>query len=270
MLAFDKALLLGFSLFVYLMEIYISFRQLLKYSDQRATIPKMLEKYVTEKKFKETLTYGYDKLSFGMMESTFMLAESLCLVLLGYLPFVWDAASTVCERIGVCSSTSTYSDVIKEMLVTIVFLGLSSCHDTLIGLPFSLYSTFVIEERHGFNKTTLSLFFRDKALGLLLTLGIGAPILSGVVWLVRWGGEHFYFYVWGFLFVVSLVLMAVYPTLIAPLFNKYEKLDSGPVYAAIEELAKEVSFPLTQIYVVDGSKRSAHSNAYFYGFFKVS
>jgi STE24 endopeptidase len=84
----------------------------------------------------------------------------------------------------------------------------------------------------------------------------------------RWGGQYFYFYVWVFLFLISLLLMAVYPTLIAPLFNEYTKLDQGELYEAVEALAKRVSFPLTNIFLVDGSKRSAHSNAYFYGFFK--
>ena len=98
---------------------------------------------------------------------------------------------------------------------------------------------------------------------------IGGPVLGAVIWLVRLGGPHFYFYVWLFLCIVSVIMMTIYPTMIAPLFNKYTKLDEGPIYAAIEKLANQVSFPLTEIYVVDGSKRSAHSNAYFYGFFKV-
>ena len=104
---------------------------------------------------------------------------------------------------------------------------------------------------------------------LALMVIIGFPVLATVIWLVRLGGPHFYFYVWLFLCVVSVVMMVVYPTFIAPLFNQYTKLDEGPIYAAIEKLANKVSFPLTQIYVVDGSKRSAHSNAYFYGFFGV-
>lgn len=98
---------------------------------------------------------------------------------------------------------------------------------------------------------------------------IGSPILACMIWVIRLGGPYFYFYVWVFFFVVSIVMMLLYPSLIAPLFNKYTKLEDGPVYEAIEKLAKRVSFPLTQIYMVDGSRRSAHSNAYFYGFFKV-
>jgi len=103
---------------------------------------------------------------------------------------------------------------------------------------------------------------------LALTVVIGFPIISLVIYIVRMGGPHFYFYVWAFLAVVSIILMTVYPTFIAPLFNKYTKLEEGVIYDAIKNLSAKVQFPLTQIYQVDGSKRSAHSNAYFYGFFK--
>lgn len=104
----------------------------------------------------------------------------------------------------------------------------------------------------------------------MLGLVIGCPIFAVVIYVVRNGGPYFYFYVWAFLFSVTLVLMTIYPTLIAPLFNTYTPLKDGKLYDQIAELAKKVDFPLTKIFVVDGSKRSAHSNAYFYGFFKVS
>jgi STE24 endopeptidase len=139
-----------------------------------------------------------------------------------------------------------------------------------VGLPFSLYSTFVIEERHGFNKSTIALFLKDKLLMILLMVVIGTPVFSVMIYVIRVSGEQFYFYVWAFLCLVSILLMTVYPVYIAPLFNDYKKLDAGPVFEAIKSLAErpDVQFPLTQIYEVDGSKRSAHSNAYFFGFFK--
>lgn len=258
----------GFTIAVFSFEYYLSVRQLARYRDKRAKLPAPLEGYISTEKFNESLLYGADKLSFGMTESLIMMAESILLLLLGYLPYLWGKSEEICGWLGVCETVS-YSDIFKEMVVTSIFLGLSMCHDTLISIPFSLYSTFVVEERHGFNKSTLALFFRDKFLGFVLTLIFGTPVLSGVVWLVRWGGQYFYFYVWAFLFAVSVLLLTIYPTVIAPLFNKYTKLESGPIYDAIEKLAKKLSFPLTQIYLVDGSRRSAHSNAYFYGFFKV-
>jgi STE24 endopeptidase len=105
---------------------------------------------------------------------------------------------------------------------------------------------------------------------LLLSVIIGFPVLAVVVYVVRSGGPHFYFYVWAFLCIASIILMTIYPTLIAPLFNKYTPLKDGELFDRIAELAKKVDFPLTKIFVVDGSRRSAHSNAYFYGFFKVN
>ena len=116
----------------------------------------------------------------------------------------------------------------------------------------------------------MGLFLRDKVISLALGLVIGCPIFAVVIYVVRNGGPYFYFYVWGFLCTVTMVLMTIYPTLIAPLFNTYTPLKDGTLYDQIAELAKKVDFPLTKIFLVDGSKRSAHSNAYFYGFFKVS
>lgn len=94
-------------------------------------------------------------------------------------------------------------------------------------------------------------------------------MLTAIIYVVRNGGPYFYFYVWAFLCIMSIILMTIYPTVIAPLFNTYTPLQNGELYEQIAKLAEKVQFPLTKIFVVDGSKRSAHSNAYFYGFFKV-
>lgn len=262
-------LTLCFTVLVFSIEWYLDFRQLHLFNTIKV-VPKELVGTISDETFHKSNRYGADKFRFGIFESGFSTIEALLLVLLGYLPFAWDLAESLCTRFGLIPATGRDSNSIyQEIVRTAAFMVITTCHDTLFSLPFSLYRTFVVEEKHGFNKTTLSLFLRDKVITLGLTVCLGVPVLSIVVWLVRWGGDYFYFYVWMFLFVVTVVMMTLYPTLIAPLFNKYDKLESGPLYDAIEELAKKVSFPLTQIFVVDGSKRSAHSNAYFYGFFKV-
>jgi len=255
-----------FSVSIFALEWYLNRRQINKYI-KSTELPNQLKDSITDETFKKTISYGLDKLSFQSTESLFMFIESLVLSLLGYLPYLWDQSTNACRYLGVCDN-SYYSALSQEIAITIVFLALSTVHDTIISLPFALYGTFVVEQKHGFNKTTVALFFRDKALMLLLTTVIGSPIISIIILLVRWGGEYFYFYVWLFLAIVSILLMTIYPIYIAPLFNKYTRLESGPIYQAIEGLAEKVKFPLTEIYVVDGSKRSAHSNAYFYGFFK--
>lgn len=256
---------LAFSLTMFLFEFYLDVRQLLNFKRAK-NIPVELAGVVPDEKFRKSLSYGSDKFHFGLFESGFMYVEGVALILLGWLPFAWDLSAQLASTWGLLGFAK--SQLQEEIIITVVFICVLGLHDTIVGLPFSVYSTFVVEQKHGFNKTTLALFFRDKLLSIVLGLVIGSPVLAAVVWIVRLGGPHFYFYVWLFLCVVSVVLMTVYPTLIAPLFNKYTKLEDGPIYQAIEELAKRVSFPLTQIFVVDGSRRSAHSNAYFYGFFK--
>lgn len=135
-------------------------------------------------------------------------------------------------------------------------------------LPFSIYSTFVIEARHGFNKQTTWLFFKDIVKGLILSIIIGPPIIAAIIYIVQIGGPYLALYLWGFIFVLSIFMMTVYPILIAPLFNKFTPLPDGALRHQIEELASSLKFPLKKLFVVDGSTRSSHSNAYMYGFFK--
>jgi len=257
---------LGFAFLIYVLEQYLNMRQLAMFLKSK-DIPNELKEHVSQETFEKSLVYGYDKLYFSSVEGTFVFLENWALVLLGYLPFAWDFSSSTLSHLGL--TDVAYSPLFLEMCRTCFFLTILILHDTIISMPFSYYSTFVIEARHGFNRSTLPLFIQDKIKGFLLTVVFGCPILSTIVYLVRKGGAHFYFYVWAFLFVVSAVMMAIYPSVIAPLFNKYTPLEEGEIKQNIEQLAMRVSFPLTKVYVVDGSTRSAHSNAYFYGFLKV-
>jgi STE24 endopeptidase len=136
----------------------------------------------------------------------------------------------------------------------------------IIGLPWSLYQTFVIEEKFGFNKQTLVLFFKDFAISQALLQGLGTPLLICFLKIIDYFGKKtFAFYVMIFLVVVQASVIILYPVVIQPLFNKLEPLQEGEVKSKTEELAKKLKFPLGKLWVIDGSKRSAHSNAYFYG-----
>lgn len=150
---------------------------------------------------------------------------------------------------------------------SIMFSILAMAFNNLVGLPLSLYSTFGLEERHGFNNQTLPFFVKDFAKKIVVSVVITSPIVGLVVKIVQAGGPYFFIWLWVFCFVVLMFLMTIYPMLIAPLFDKYTPLKEGPLRKRIEDLAKRISFPLTKLYVVEGSKRSAHSNAYLYGFF---
>lgn len=147
-----------------------------------------------------------------------------------------------------------------------MFLLLVTLVGMVTSLPFELYSTFRIEKKHGFNKQTMGLFFSDKIKSLVLSCVIGGPFTALLLKIIHWGGEYFYLYVWAFLFVFSVIMMTVYPILIMPLFNKYEPLPDGKLKESIYALADRLNYPLTKLFVMDGSKRSSHSNAFMFGF----
>jgi len=136
----------------------------------------------------------------------------------------------------------------------------------LVDLPLSLYRQFVIEARHGFNRMTLGLFFADLLKQTLLGALIGAPVILAVLWLMGAMGDRWWLYVWLFWSAFNLLLMFVYPTWIAPLFNKFAPLEEGDMKARVEALLARCGFRSSGLFVMDGSKRSSHGNAYFTGF----
>jgi STE24 endopeptidase len=140
---------------------------------------------------------------------------------------------------------------------------------SIASLPTDLYSTFKLEARFGFNKTTWKLYLADKVKGLILGIVIGLPFLFVVLWLMDATGS--YWWIWTFFFVAGfqLLMVVAYPTLIAPLFNKFEPLPEGELRSRILQLAEQVGFKTNGILSMDGSKRSAHSNAYFTGIGKA-
>ncbi len=139
--------------------------------------------------------------------------------------------------------------------------------NVLIGLPFSIYNTFVLEEKHGFNQQTAGFYIKDQIKKFLVANLISMPLLAVVIKIVYWGGDYFFLYLWAFTVGFTMFMMVIYPEFIAPLFDKYTPLPEGELRTQIEELAASIEFPLYKLFVVEGSKRSSHSNAYFYGFF---
>ncbi|RTL55461.1 MAG: M48 family peptidase [Rhodocyclaceae bacterium] len=134
-----------------------------------------------------------------------------------------------------------------------------------VDLPFGIYRTFKLEARFGFNKMTPGLYIADMAKQLLLTVLIGGPVLLAVLWLMAQMGAGWWFYVWLFFMGFNLLVLLLYPTLIAPLFNKFSPLEDAPLKARIEALLARCGFAAKGLFVMDGSKRSAHGNAYFTG-----
>ena len=136
----------------------------------------------------------------------------------------------------------------------------------LVDLPLSLYRQFVVEARYGFNRMTLALFFADLAKQTLLGLAIGTPVILTVLWLMGAMGNNWWLWVWLFWSAVNLLVLFAYPTWIAPLFNKFSPLEEGEMKTRIEALLGRCGFRSSGLFVMDGSKRSSHGNAYFTGF----
>jgi len=153
-----------------------------------------------------------------------------------------------------------------EFLRAMIYMTISQVIQMPISNAFSLYSHFVIEENFGFNKLTLKLFITDQIKTIFLSFVIGTPIFYVILWVIRWGGEYFWIYLSIVTLILTFVMITIYPTVIAPMFNKYVELQDGELKDAVYKLASDQKFPLTKLYEVDGSTRSSHSNAYMYGF----
>nr|AAK48913.1 Afc1 protein [Physarum polycephalum] len=247
-------LILGFVTFSYLLETYLDIRQHNNYKVK--VLPEKIKKYniITQEEFAKSQAYGLDKSNFGFFHDFFDFVQNILVLVCGVLPYLWGVSAVPLRKFG-------YED--SEVLHSCVFVVLLILLSSIISMPFELYSTFVIEERHGFNKQTLGLYFKDKVKSFLLFIVIGLPILSAVLLLIKMGGPHFWFYLWLFLIAVTLIMVTIYPTLIAPIFNKFEPLPEGDLRDKIYALSKRVDFPtLRSSTHVDGSKRSGHSNAY--------
>ncbi|MFC1942730.1 M48 family metallopeptidase [Chloroflexota bacterium] len=148
----------------------------------------------------------------------------------------------------------------------LLYIGILIFANSLLTLPFSIYGTFVIEERFGFNKTTPRTFFLDRMKGLVLALLLGGTLLAGILALFQYAGSYAWLYCWAVVVIFSLAMQYVAPIWIMPLFNKFTPMESGELREAILRYARSVNFPIRNVFVMDGSKRSSKSNAFFTGF----
>jgi STE24 endopeptidase len=154
----------------------------------------------------------------------------------------------------------------NSVLTAILFFAILGLISDLMGTPFELYSTFVIEEKFGFNKTTPKTFVLDKLKSWLLVALIGLPLLALIVWVYYLTGKWFWLIAWAIVSFFSIVLSFFYSTIIVPIFNKQQPLEDGDLKTAIEKMSQQAGFQLSKIFVINGSKRSTKANAYFSGF----
>ncbi|KAG5092666.1 hypothetical protein JHK82_051444 [Glycine max] len=248
----------GFMILMYIFETYLDVRR--HSALKLPTLPKTLEGVISQEKFEKSRAYSLDKSHFHFVHEFVTIVIDSTILYFGVLPWFWKISG---DFMTIASLNAE-----NEILHTLAFLAGVMIWSQITDLPFSLYSTFVIEARHGFNKQTPWLFFRDMIKGIFLSVIIGPPIVAAIIVIVQKGGPYLAIYLWAFTFGLSIVMMTLYPVLIAPLFNKFTPLPDGQLREKIEKLASSLNYPLKKLFVVDGSTRSSHSNAYMYGFFK--
>ncbi|GMH57026.1 hypothetical protein TrST_g9715 [Triparma strigata] len=218
-----------------------------------------LKKQIMEK-FVSSQAYGLDKINFSIFSQFYGLIEGCGFMLLGAYPYLWKLSIDLGAKLS-----WTEADEIK---LSCLFFVLMTFAGEATGLPLSIYSTFFLEKKHGFNKTTPKLFVKDKIQSIILTFAIGSPVLALLLYIVKSTGELFYLYAWALMFVFSVTMMTIYPAFIMPIFNKFDPLPEGDLKTSIEALASSINYPLTKLFIIDGSKRSSHSNAFMFGFGK--
>jgi STE24 endopeptidase len=229
------------------------FDQLLDYINlraQRKDIPAEIESFYDKEKYQKSLAYQKVQTKFSFLTSAFSFALSFGMLLFGGFGWLDSQLRPI---------------IPNEIILALVFFGVLMIVSDLLTIPFQWYSTFVIEEKFGFNKTTTKTFILDKLKGYVLGAVIGGALLSILIYLINSLGPDFW--IWFGLLAASFILFVnmFYTSLILPLFNKLTPLGDGELKSAIETFSKKVNFPLENIYVMDGSKRSAKANAFFSG-----
>ena len=240
-------IIVGILLFEYIFSFIV---RALNLSALNPNLPEEFKDTFDQEKYLKSQDYTKVNSRFSYITSTFSLFLSLIFIFGG----VYNIIDLYARSIG-------YGDILTGLL----FFGLLTILTDILLLPFGLYSTFVIEEKFGFNKTTLSTYLMDKLKGYFLMIMIGGPLLSLVLFFFEQYGGNAWFYAWILFVVFSLVMQPIFNLFIAPMFNKFTPLEEGPLLSKIKNYLKEVNFPVKKLEVMDGSKRSSHSNAYFSG-----
>lgn len=248
-LIFSAALVLGL-----LVKFYLSARQIRHVARHRDTVPAAFTATISLAAHQKAADYTITKSRFGLLELAFGTAVMLGWTLLGGL----DALNQVLAG----TSLAEWSPLAQQLALVAGFAVIGGVLD----LPFTLYSTFKIEERFGFNKMTFKLWLTDLLKSTVVGIVVGLPILALILWLMGSAGSLWWLWAWAVWMGFNLLILVLYPTLIAPLFNKFQPLEDESLKARVTALMQRCGFAAKGLFVMDGSKRSAHANAYFTGF----
>ena len=218
-----------------------------------AILPEGFEKVYNKNKYAKSQKYLKINSQFSLFSSSFSFFIIMIIIHFGVFGFLDDFVRAK-------SSNSIYSGL--------VFFGILFIINDIINLPFSFFKNFVIEEKFGFNKMTISIFIKDKLKSYLLVFFIGGITMFSILSFFYYFETYGWLIVWIFLTIFSIIIQPIFIHFIAPMFNKFTPLNDGELKSAITKYSKKINFPISRIDVMDGSKRSNHSNAYFTGFGK--
>ena len=242
--------IIGILLSEYILATTLNFLNAKRFRD---SIPEELSDVYSSEEYRKSQEYKWTNYRFGILTSTFSILLILSVLIFGGFGWIDNLVSKLTDN---------------SALQSLLFFGIIMIGSDLLNTPFSYYQTFVIEEKFGFNKTTIKTFITDKLKGWVMIIVFGGGIVAMVLWFFEWMGTSFWLYTWGLITIFTVFMNLFYSKLIVPLFNKQEPLEEGSLKTKIESYAKNVGFELKNIFVINGSKRSTKANAYFSGFGK--
>lgn len=213
-------------------------------------IPDILKDVYDNKKYKQQQEYKLENYKFGIISSTFSFIIIVVMLLFDGFAFVDSLARQITEH---------------EILVSLVFMGIIFLALDIITTPFDIYDTFVIEQKYGFNQTTVKTYILDKIKSWLLMIIIAGGLLFVIIYIYHLNPVWFWFYAWCVIVAFSVFMNMFYSVLIVPLFNKQKPLEEGELRDKIMDFGEKAGFKISKIFVIDGSKRSTKANAYFSG-----
>ena len=239
--------------FKFLLETYLKIRNISSIQKNKNKIPERFKNVVTEEEYKKSIEYNLDRVRFQIFTALF---SSIVLII-----FTLGGLFNYLAKIVI---NTTSSDVLGAVILGLLLLIV----EEIISIPLAIYSTFVIEERHGFNKTTKKTFATDVIKSLLISATISSLLYAIVIYIVVNLGEMWWLYAFGAVFLLQAIIFFLYPVLIMPLFNKFEPLDDEAFKKPIEKLLEKIEFKSKGLFVMNASLRSTHGNAFFTGFGK--
>ena len=242
----------AFALAAVAWRIFLAVRQMRHVALNRDHVPADFAELIPLEAHRKAADYTLDKQRAGLVETVAIDGVALLAITIG-------GGLAAIER----ASHALLGEGQLHDLGTVFGLALVL---TLLALPFDLWRTFVIEERNGFNRTTPGLFVRDMLKGAALSVALGTPLLLLIFWFVHASGPFWWFYTWFSWILFTMALVTVFPRWIAPLFNRFTPLEDGALRNRIEALIERCGFHASGLFVMDGSRRSSHGNAYFTGF----